>query len=517
MRALPVLLVLLCCLLVGQTAAASSLEKLLMPGPVSKAHIKQEEDCALCHDRKDRSRQTALCMDCHKDVAADVRAKTGFHGRGVAVGAQCQACHTEHKGRAADIVRLDRDAFDHRLSDFALTGAHAATACDGCHKPGKRLREAPHECVACHRNDDVHKGKLGTDCAACHGTTVFKVTRFDHSKTRFPLRDAHARATCASCHRDPAFKGAPLQCFACHAADDVHHGSRGTDCGSCHGVAEWKKQRFDHSRVTGFALTGRHAEVTCNACHRSGDLKAPVPKDCQGCHASEDAHAGRFGKDCARCHDTAKWRNASFDHAVDGHFPLRGAHEKVACHTCHTGVVGEQKLGTSCNGCHRADDVHRGSMGEHCDSCHRETGWRDGVRFDHDLARFPLIGLHATVACEECHVTRAYRETPRDCVSCHRKDDVHKGSLTERCATCHNPNGWKFWQFDHGKSTHFPLTGAHAPLECKRCHLQPADKVKLPTDCGACHARDDVHDGRFGTDCGRCHDARTFKRPRVLH
>ena len=92
-----------------------------MPGKLSAAHEKLVENCANCHDRADRARQTQLCLACHKDVAADVTARRGFHGRlpGIA-DSQCRACHTEHKGRDEDIVKLSPAQFDHarRLSTW---------------------------------------------------------------------------------------------------------------------------------------------------------------------------------------------------------------------------------------------------------------------------------------------------------------------------------------------------------------------------------------------------------------
>src|SRR5579863_8608966 len=89
-------------------AVAATVETLLMPGKVTHAHEKQEGDCANCHDRSNVRTQTTLCLDCHKEIAADVRQKTGFHGRMPNAGAgECKACHTEHKGRAADIVQLN--------------------------------------------------------------------------------------------------------------------------------------------------------------------------------------------------------------------------------------------------------------------------------------------------------------------------------------------------------------------------------------------------------------------------
>src|SRR5215469_14903214 len=72
----------------------ASIEKLLMPGPLSAAHAKTEEHCDACHDRTDRERQSTLCLVCHKDVAEDLRTATGFHGRvPSAREGQCQGCH----------------------------------------------------------------------------------------------------------------------------------------------------------------------------------------------------------------------------------------------------------------------------------------------------------------------------------------------------------------------------------------------------------------------------------------
>ena len=100
------LLVLLAAPLVP-TVHAANIEKLIMPGPVSKAHAKIEGECSNCHDRANRERQTALCLDCHKEVAADIGAKTRYHGRmPQAATGQCRGCHNEHLGRDADINKL---------------------------------------------------------------------------------------------------------------------------------------------------------------------------------------------------------------------------------------------------------------------------------------------------------------------------------------------------------------------------------------------------------------------------
>lgn len=502
-------------LLAGSVSSAAEIETLLMPGKVSAGHAQLEGECANCHDRRDRSRQSALCADCHKDVQADLSARTGFHGR-LAGGAQaqCRACHSEHQGREADITRFVREQFDHSRTDFPLHDAHELLACSSCHVSGKRYREAPSGCVDCHRKDEPHNGSLGKDCASCHDSVTWAHVQFDHAKTRFSLSGRHAQTACVACHFGNRYQGTPQRCVSCHAPDDSHRGARGADCGSCHSTSTWTSQRFDHARETGFALLGAHARTDCTSCHTSGRMEDPVPKDCHGCHLAQDSHAGRLGDACDKCHASERWQETTFSHDDVG-FKLLGEHADVACHTCHTANVATQKLGTDCSGCHRASDVHVGKLGTQCDNCHSVAGWRTDVHFDHDLSTYPLLGQHVAVPCEQCHLTPAYAGTATDCYSCHQAADKHRGSLGRECESCHSPNGWNIWKFDHARSTGFALDGAHGKLECAQCHRQPASEVKLARDCASCHVKDDVHLGEFGRQCQRCHSTISFRQVRI--
>jgi hypothetical protein len=429
--------------------------------------------------------------------------------------AECSGCHSEHLGREADIVRLSRPAFDHRLTDFPLQGAHASVACESCHAAGKPLRTAATSCNGCHAAADPHAGKLGSDCAACHDTGNWRQARFNHDKTAFPLHGGHATLPCAQCHFGNKYKGTVKQCASCHAPDDVHRGERGERCAECHTDRTWKAATFDHAKQTGFALLASHAQLACQGCHRSGNLQDPLPRDCQGCHRGQDAHAGRFGADCKTCHGNATWRPALFDHTRDTSWTLAGRHARLDCHACHTANLATQKLTQDCAGCHRAVDVHAGKLGRDCAQCHGATSWRTEVRFDHDLTEFPLLGQHAIVPCEQCHVTRAYKDTRQDCNACHSEADKHRGSLGKDCAQCHSPNGWNIWEFDHGRQSAFALTGAHRKLGCAQCHRQPADQVKLASTCSSCHSKDDEHLGQFGRQCQSCHSTATFKGARL--
>jgi hypothetical protein len=492
-------------------AHGAGVERLLMPGEVAAAHAKYEEDCGQCHDRKERGRQTQLCLACHKEVAADVAARRGLHGRMPnAAGSQCSACHSEHQGRAADLIKLDAALIDHAYTDFPLTGAHAGAACAACHQAGKPHRGASSQCVDCHRERDPHAGALGKECASCHEASSWSRVRFDHARTQFPLRGAHAEATCASCHPGERYAQTPQQCAACHAADDVHRGERGPACASCHTSASWSAARFDHARETGFALLGAHGSVECRGCHRSGDFSKDIPTACQGCHRADDPHAARLGSKCDDCHSSEAWRPSSFDHVRDAHYALLGKHAEIGCHRCHTAEVATQKLSQECAGCHRLDDVHAGGAGIACQQCHGGDAWRPVVGFDHDLTDFPLVGMHAVAPCAACHTNLSFGRTAGACNECHARDDVHQGGLGAECSQCHTANAWNVWEFDHA-AVGFALDGAHAKAQCADCHREPPGRRTLSSDCASCHRNDDVHLGQFGRKCGQCHTTATFR------
>ncbi|HLW24330.1 MAG TPA: hypothetical protein VKT22_08230 [Steroidobacteraceae bacterium] len=496
--------------------SATSVETLLMPGKVSRAHIKQEENCANCHDRSNQKPQRALCLDCHKDVAGDVRERRGFHGRmpGAESG-ECRACHSEHKGREADIVQLDRAQFDHAATDFALEGAHAGLDCQACHRHGEPWRKVISTCAGCHKADDVHHGQFKDSCDRCHGSSSWAGGKFDHEKTEFHLTGAHSSVSCNACHLGGRYAHTPRSCVGCHATDDVHRGSRGNECGKCHTTSEWKKAKYDHLKETGYALLGAHSELDCLSCHRSGNYKDKIPKDCTGCHRADDAHAARFGAKCEDCHDNDRWQPVTYDHDARHHFPLRGAHEKLACHVCHTAPASTQKLPKDCAGCHRSEDPHGGKLKGGCESCHGESHWRTDIRFDHDLTSYPLLGLHRLASCAQCHQTLAFNGAPDTCIGCHAHEDVHKGALGRKCESCHSVNGWSLWVFDHAKQAHFALLGAHAKLKCADCHVEPPETVKLSQSCVSCHRKDDRHLGQYGPQCGRCHSSISWKGARI--
>lgn len=488
--------------------AAIDFGKLVMPGEVIEGHSDVESECRQCHAPFQAGAQNGLCLVCHTDVDADLQSTRGFHGLSPGLAeTPCKDCHTEHKGRDASIVELDPVGLDHDLTDHPLRGGHVRVPCEQCHAPQLRWREAPAQCVDCHGEEDPHGGRLGEDCASCHVEEAWAEARFDHDTTDFPLVGRHADVACSLCHAGERYAGTPNDCQACHQLNDAHLGRFGSGCESCHSPRDWKKLHFDHGRDTKFPLRGEHAKSDCSDCHTGILYQEALSMDCVSCHRSDDVHRGRNGDGCDRCHSEASWQAETFDHERMTKFPLRGAHATVKCQRCHTGTLGKEEVGTACHECHARDDVHEGQEGADCDACHTEKSWTADIFFEHDLAKFPLLGLHAVVACEQCHFTPRFRDAEMGCIDCHREEDVHYLRLGPKCALCHNPNGWSFWSFDHEEQTGFSLHGAHAELDCHSCHRAPApEQAALSGSCGDCHGGDDPHFGAFGRSCGRCHD-----------
>jgi hypothetical protein len=465
------------CALVSSAALAQALESVLSPGPVIEGHAKVESECRKCHIPFKRDAQDGLCLDCHKETAVDVRQHTGLHGRQRQ--RPCRECHTDHRGRDAKIAPIDERTFDHDPTDFALRSAHAdpKTQCRSCHVPGKKFREAPGRCIDCHAKKDVHKGRLGNACADCHNENDWKETgKFDHDKTRFPLRGKHAPPLkCESCHKDTRYKETPTACIGCHKKEDKHEATLGEKCADCHTERDWKASKFDHDK-TKFRLRGGHAapKVKCDACHKDEKSYRKTPTDCYSCHERDDVHKGQQGKKCESCHDDDTWKKARFDHART-RFPLLGGHLVVACGKCHA-TQRYKDAKSECIACHDRDDVHKRRLGTRCETCHNARAWKSWD-FNHDRqTKFPLDGAHRKLDCHACHrqpvQTRA--TLPTACISCHLADDVHDGGFGRQCEKCHVTASFKQIKQRVGMS-------GIAGLLARACDI-PASHV--PSACG---------------------------------
>jgi len=187
-----------------------------------------------------------------------------------------------------------------------------------------------------------------------------------------------------------------------------------------------------------------------------------------------------------------------FDHNKTK-YPLRGMHEKVQCVQCHVKPI-FTNVGKNCQDCH--SDIHQRKMGTNCAQCHTVQGWNIAVQQvkDHQN-RFPLLGAHAAVQCEDCHKSAAvgqYQGLSTACNSCHLRDfqqakspDHVAGQFPQTCDSCHSFDSWLGATVNHSAPPiSFPLTNGHANVPCLNCHIGNNFNLKIAaTDCGnaGCH------------------------------
>jgi hypothetical protein len=187
-----------------------------------------------------------------------------------------------------------------------------------------------------------------------------------------------------------------------------------------------------------------------------------------------------------------------FDHNKTK-YPLRGMHEKVQCVQCHINPV-FTNVGKTCQDCHA--DIHQRKMGTDCAKCHTVLGWNIAVQQlkDHQN-RFPLLGAHAAVQCEDCHKGAAvgqYQGLSTACNSCHMRDfqqskspDHVAGQFPQTCNSCHSFDSWLGATINHSAPPiNFPLTNGHANVPCLNCHVGSNFNLQIAaTDCGhsGCH------------------------------
>jgi hypothetical protein len=395
------------------------------------------------------------CLVCHAAVADQLGDQSTLHGAlQVSVDSlDCRTCHPEHRGASGLLTVVDQDSFPHQVVGFSLSG-HQETAngepfaCRDCHGDDLTTFDLA-VCQTCHDGLDPafmadHVGAFGSACLGCHDGIDTYGAAFDHDRAAFPLRGQHAEVACIDCHagaRSPVdLQQTPTDCFSCHAGDDPHDGRLGKACDVCHTPDGWGEASIDHS-LTAFPLTGAHLEVDCEECHQ-GDVFVGTPTDCYSCHAGDDAHAGRLGQACDRCHTTDSWGEASIDHSLTA-FPLTGAHAQVSCNDCHADQV---FAGTpqACVACHPDPAFHRGALGTDCALCHTTAGWAP-ARFDR-AHPFPIRhGSSAANSCDTCHPDRVSTYT---CYNCHehnpaeiRNEHLEEGiSDFQDCVRCH-PTG----------------------------------------------------------------------------
>lgn len=312
-------------------------------------------------------------------------------------------------------------------------------------------------------------GRFQGECALCHGPQGWKPARisprFDHARFGFRLEGAHAAASCLECHRSLDFTASTMACASCH--QDPHRGEMGTECSRCHSSRSFvdRGPMLRAHQLTRFPLTGSHAALDCESCHRpaaQGQMQfVNTRAECRACHMDDyrgardpDHVGGAFPLECQSCHVPSTWHRARFDHDRTG-FPLTGAHRSAACASCHPGgrYAGTPK---TCVSCHQSDydtaqppHAAAGFAASACAGCHNTTSWA-GATFDHDSRYFRIYnGGHARrwSSCSDCHTT-AGNYAAFNCLSCHphsdkaQTDSHHVGRSGYRydsaaCYSCH--------------------------------------------------------------------------------
>ncbi|MCB1034540.1 MAG: hypothetical protein KDD47_11975 [Acidobacteria bacterium] len=438
--------------------------------------------------------RTQACRDCHRPEKIAHPESLRDAGKDLArtflgLDSACESCHQDrHRGQFAaagcrdchgQVSWTQLEGFDHSATSFPLTGGHRQAECAACHRqtavPGSAesfvlYRGVATGCVACHQ--DTHEGRLGTSCQSCHTTEAWRslvaAARFDHDRTRYPLRGRHRAVGCEACHRSP--KVEPIagfdRCSTCH--QDTHLGQlaarpSGGECSECHTVEGFRPSGFPleaHQRSS-FPLEGAHLAIPCGGCHRevSASSLEGLPKTVP---ASRSVMQFRFaGSGCPECHRDP--------HAGDA----------------------DRFLGT-----------------DGCRSCHEVEAWQD-VRFDHRRTGYVLEGAHSLLVCSRCHAPQPEADTPRlplsgaptTCAGCH--GDPHgpqfaRAGSSPACTNCHDQErGWKARRFDHNRDADFSLEGAHLVLTCAACH---------PVEAWGSGSR--VHYRPLGKTCSDCHRAK---------
>ncbi|MDP1622011.1 MAG: cytochrome C [Bacteroidales bacterium] len=461
----------------------------ISPGELSKvhAHLEGISNCTQCHilGKKVSNKK---CLDCHTEIKERIEQKTGYHSSSDIRGKECVACHSDHHGLNFQIIRFNTEQFDHNLTGFGLSGAHSKKQCSDCHKK---------EFI----KDQKIKAKkftylgLGSGCLTCHADY--------HQQTM--------SAKCTECHEFTAFKPA---------------------------------SKFNHDK-TEFKLIGKHIQVACIGCHKTGtkngqsfqEFKDIKFDNCTSCH--QDVHNNKFGQNCTQCHTEQSFgyikgvRN--FDHDKTD-FRLEGKHQTVGCNDCHkTKLTNALKFGR-CTDCHA--DYHKNQFAAQgvspdCSQCHTVNGFSESTYTmeRHNQGVFPLRGAHLATPCFACHNKNAgqtqknwqFTKIGMRCIDCHQ--NIHQQFISERyypqssCESCHDETRWNSINFDHNK-TNFELTGTHAHKTCRDCHFNKEKEgttqqkfMGTPATCSGCHI--DIHLQQFDNngvnDCSRCHDPVSFK------
>ncbi len=227
--------------------------------------------------------------------------------------------------------------------------------------------------------------------------------------------------------------------------------------------------------------------------------------------------------------------------------PIEGvsshAQLEARCDACHATAFSGDRMADRCLACHTQVQQEISSGGglhgllapvDDCRGCHTDhrgatasLTLADPAAFPHDRTGYSLRA-HALraggggVGCLDCHPGSPTSFTPPACLSCHEQLDQpymaeHVVTFGTTCLNCHDGIDTYGAAFDHAS---YPLTGGHGEAQCGGCHQGSTTLEALratETECVACHAADDIHEGRLGTSCEECHTPATWADATIDH
>lgn len=261
-------------------------------------------------------------------------------------------------------------------------------------------------------------------------------------------------------------------CASCHTSK--HKAPLVGACENCHVKSTWQSVSYRHA--SDYLNRDSHVKAPCNSCHlNGGEIKNA---SCGTCHKT---YAHKVSPQCILCHTTKSW---TASHKLPKQHPkLAGTHKKATCPDCHT--------------------IHDVERTWYCEKCHSQK--------KHN----PIVTKqeHRQVACVDCHIRKRGSDNlnkvsvkANQCSRCH----VAPHQKLDRCERCHVKNSFKTKRYAHRS---WRLRGAHAKLDCTKCHAMKRLGVAKGTSCAACHGL--PHGGL--PDCLRCHTQTSFKTPKFSH
>ncbi len=415
-------------------------------------------DCSGCHKphrplppqfKSDTA--SALCADCHADVAATFAASGGRHQQSL----DCAGCHEEHP-----------------------PGKNAIPGCDKCHAPADNTHYAVVDCSRCH---DPHQPQakpfaglenVRPACAGCHEDVLTEMAK---------VATAHSETLdCNQCHEQ---HGAIPSCLDCHQGHDEE--MQLTGCIQCHHPHRPLPVEFREGT----------AAVLCSACHPQpvADLTTAggAHKEQLGCVECHAAHppAENVIPACASCHASSDNAHFSLDGCVDCHNPHRPILEDIS------GLTDSRPI---CAGCHAAADKQLSEQisahsSQACVDCHQQHG--------------------DAPSCLDCHEGHHEAMMQADCLSCHQPHAPLQIAMSEKsaaqlCSACHSKQVAAISEAGASHRDKLSCAGCHQvhpAAACTQCHAEhPQQGAGIPESCFICHAPSSHPHYAVGS-CQDCH------------